>query len=232
MYLLQAIQLISLDLDNTLWEIGSVIQRAESVLWQWLVQHTPELTERFSQQDLMTMRKEIVLAFPDRSHDFPFMRRQVLARAMKACGYPESMVETAYNIFDEQRNIVELYPDILPALGALSERYMLAALTNGSANLQAIGIDHYFKYAINAVDAGAAKPDARIFEHLLATTGIAAKAVLHVGDDPLADVAGARNAGMRTAWINRIAADWPDTVESADIEVSTLSQLQHFLQQS
>ena len=38
---------------------------------------------------------------------------------------------------------------------------------------------------------------------------MAAEYVLHVGDDPLMDMVGARDAGLRTAWINRHAQPWP-----------------------
>jgi FMN phosphatase YigB (HAD superfamily) len=37
----------------------------------------------------------------------------------------------------------------------------------------------------------------------VAALGLAAHEVLHVGDSLTADVAGARAAGIRTAWINR-----------------------------
>ena len=62
---------------------------------------------------------------------------------------------------------------------------------------------------VTAAAAGAAKPDARIFAHLLREARVEPIEVLHIGDDPLADVVGATQAGMQTAWLNREARAWP-----------------------
>ena len=42
---------------------------------------------------------------------------------------------------------------------------------------------------------------------------------LHVGDHPWFDVHGARQAGLRTAWVNRNEQPWPDEYEAPDVEV-------------
>ena len=56
---------------------------------------------------------------------------------------------------------------------------------------------------------GVAKPDARIFAQLAGLAGVEPRHVLHIGDDPSADVAGAMQAGMQAAWLNRDAREWP-----------------------
>ena len=48
-------------------------------------------------------------------------------------------------------------------------------------------------------EVGFRKPDARIFQRSLAALGVAPARALHVGDNPDADVLGARRLGMRTA---------------------------------
>ena len=70
-----------------------------------------------------------------------------------------------------------------------------------------------------------AKPDVRIFARLLAVAGVPAASVLHVGDDAVADVAGARAAGLLTAWINRGRVPWPAPAAPADHEIADLDQL-------
>jgi putative hydrolase of the HAD superfamily len=50
---------------------------------------------------------------------------------------------------------------------------------------------------------GAAKPDARLFHAVAARLGVPPGRVLHVGDDPIADVQGARGAGCRAALLTR-----------------------------
>ena len=42
-----------------------------------------------------------------------------------------------------------------------------------------------------------------IFAALRDMAGVPADEILHIGDDPITDVVGARQAGMQTAWLNR-----------------------------
>jgi putative hydrolase of the HAD superfamily len=82
------------------------------------------------------------------------------------------------------------------------------ALTNGNADLARIGIDDHFAGCIAAREAGHAKPDAPIFHAACARLRLAPHEVLHVGDDPELDIAGARGAGLRSCWINRRGESW------------------------
>ncbi|MBU3648368.1 MAG: HAD-IA family hydrolase, partial [Limnohabitans sp.] len=56
---------------------------------------------------------------------------------------------------------------------------------------------------------GVAKPDVRIFHAAAEHVRVPAEAVLHVGDDASADVLGALDAGMQTAWVNTQGHAWP-----------------------
>jgi len=44
---LNDIRTITIDLDDTLWDIMPVIQRAEMLLRDWLARYYPRMTERF-----------------------------------------------------------------------------------------------------------------------------------------------------------------------------------------
>jgi putative hydrolase of the HAD superfamily len=78
---------------------------------------------------------------------------------------------------------------------------------------------------ITARGAGAAKPDARIFAQLAAAAGVDAERVLHIGDDPWADVVGATQAGMQAAWINRTAREWPTQFARPLRTITTLAEI-------
>jgi FMN phosphatase YigB (HAD superfamily) len=54
---------------------------------------------------------------------------------------------------------------------------------------------------------GLRKPRAEIFAEVVSRLGVAPAEALHVGDSLRADVAGAANAGLRTAWITRRVSD-------------------------
>ena len=222
---LQNIRAITLDLDDTLWEIGPVIRDAERALWNWLGANYPRIPERFTADDMLQLRQQVIEEFTDRSHDFSFMRRAVLSKVAEASGYDDELVEPAFEVFYRVRNSVELFPDVVPHLERLYARYTVVAVTNGNANLEAIGISHLFDGVVTAIEAGAAKPSRRIFELAIEKAGVANDRILHVGDHPETDVHGAREAGLRTAWINRSGEQWPGHMAPPDATISNLAEL-------
>lgn len=222
---MQGIRTITLDLDDTLWPIHPVIMRAEQALYGWLAEHYPRITARYSERDLLQLRLDVVQEFPDKSHDFTFMRRKVLARIAEAVGYSTDYVDAAMEVFQAQRNDVEMFPEVRPALEELGERYSVIAVTNGNASLERIGIRNLFDGVVSAASAGAAKPAQRIFDAAVAAGGAEPHETLHVGDHPECDVAGASNAGLRTAWVNRNGAEWPDDLQRPDVIVKDMSEL-------
>ena len=113
-----------------------------------------------------------------------------------------------------------------PALDRLRSRYRLFALSNGNADLHRCGIGDLFDGHVTAIAAGAAKPDARIYAVLIRMAGVSAAEILHVGDDPLADVDGARQAGMQTIWLNRGGErEWPKELAPPARTISTLAEI-------
>ena len=226
---LQNIRAITLDLDDTLWEIGPVIRDAERALWDWLGANYPRIPEKFTAEDLLQLRQQVIEEFEDRAHDFSFMRRAVLSRVAEVAGYDEELVEPAFEVFYRARNAVELYPDVVPYLERIYSRYTVIAVTNGNANLEAIGIRHLFHGVVTAIEAGAAKPSRRIFDLAIERTGVAAERILHVGDHPETDVHGARQAGLRSAWINRNGGQWPGDMAPPDVTISDLAELVELL---
>ena len=224
------IRAITLDLDNTLWEIDPVIRRAEAALWAWLAAHYPRIPERFSSDDVGEIREMVMAQYREQIHDFRFLRKKVLAELAGRVGYDDGLVEPAFRVFDVARNTVEFYPDVLTELQLLSARYRLVAVTNGNANLETIGIRHLFHDVVTAVDAGAPKPEQRIFDAAVRIAGVMPDEVVHVGDHPEIDVHGARLAGLRTVWINRNGAAWPEHLDAPDAIVTTMTGLRELLE--
>lgn len=219
------IRTITIDLDDTLWEIHPVIRRAEVRLYEWLGEHYPRITEMYQPEDLRELRSQVVAEFSDRSHDLTFLRHTVLGRIGVAAGYGTGFVDEAFRVFDAVRNDVELFPEVIPALETLGERFRLIAVTNGNANLETIGIRHLFDEVVTAAMAGAAKPAPQVFEMAVRVGGAGNDETLHVGDHALYDVEGARAAGLRTAWVNRNNAVWPCEYPTPDLEIIHVGEL-------
>lgn len=226
---MNGIRTITLDLDDTLWEIHPVIKRAETRLYGWLSENYPRITQMFASEDMRILRKQVVEEHADKAHDLTFLRHTVLMKAATAAGYTEFMVDEAFAVFDEVRNDVDMFPEVRPALRALRERFTLVAVTNGNADLGKVGIDDLFHAHINAAMAGAAKPDRSIFDAAVDAGGARADETLHVGDHPLYDVHGARQAGLRTAWVNRNGDAWPEEYAEPDVQVSHVGELEALL---
>ena len=224
--MLAAVRAVCFDLDNTLWDSGVVIGRAEQQLRVWLEQHYPLLPQAFSSADMRAERLRIMAAEPSRAHDLSYVRREALARQAAHVGYGRNVVDQAFEVFLAARNELELFADVPGALARLGDRYTLASLTNGNADLTRIGIRAWFAVSLTAADVGAAKPHARAFEGALQALGMQAADVVYVGDDPHLDVHGARSVGMRTVWMNRTDASWPADLEPADAVVADCQQLE------
>ena len=216
-----SIRAITLDLDDTLWPIDRVIDRAEAILHTWLEEHAPGVARSLPPPSFAAYRRALALELPAIAHDYTALRLEALRRALLDHGADPGLAEPGMEIFLCARNEIEFFPDALEALQRLSDRFRLVSLTNGNSDLERIGIGRYFAAVVSARSAGVAKPDARIFHAACASVAMPPDAVLHVGDDPDLDVRGALGAGVRTAWVNRHAKPWPgdrvDTVEVRDL---------------
>ncbi|MDH3620565.1 MAG: HAD family hydrolase [Gammaproteobacteria bacterium] len=226
---MNGIRTITLDLDDTLWAIQPVIKRAEKRLYAWLGENYPRITQMYAIEDMRILRDQVLEEHADKVHDLTFLRYTVLTQAATAAGYTEFLVDEAFAVFDEVRNDVDMFPEARPALVALGERFTLIAVTNGNANLEKVGIDDLFHAHINAAMVGAAKPDRTIFDAAVEAGGASANETLHVGDHPVYDVHGAREAGLRTVWVNRDGNDWPEEFAAPDAEVTHVGELEALL---
>jgi putative hydrolase of the HAD superfamily len=216
-----SVEAITLDLDDTLWPIDRVIDRAEEVLHAWLEIHAPGVAQSLPPPSFAAYRRLLALEVPAIAHDYTALRLEALRRALREHGGDPILAEPAMEVFLSARNEVEFFPDALEALDRLCRRYRVVSLSNGNADLERIGIRRYFAGIMNARIAGCPKPDARIFHAACARIDVPPDAVLHVGDDPDLDVRGALGAGVRSAWMNRQGNPWPgeaaDTLEFRDL---------------
>ncbi len=204
-----SIRALTLDLDDTLWPVLPALERADHAVDAWLQRHHPEVARAWPITAMRELRARVAAERLDLAHDFTSQRQLTLRHAFTASGIADAPIDTLWEIYFAARNQVELYPDSLPALERIAARWPLASLTNGNADLARIGIERLFRHHVCARDHGTAKPDPHIFLAAADLLAVAPAQVLHVGDDPQMDMVGAREAGLRTAWINRERQPWP-----------------------
>lgn len=220
------IKAITLDLDDTLWPIWPIIARCERVLHSWLVAHAPKAAAMAaSPEALRAVRETLNQTRPDLAHDLSALRRESIRLVLTHAGEDPALAEPAFDVFFAERQRVELFPDALPALAFLSERFPLVAISNGNADVHRVGLGSYFKAALSAREFGVAKPDPRIFHAAAQAAGVEAFEVLHIGDDAHLDGVGALNAGMQVAWVNREQHPWPHDPHQPHVTVADLMAL-------
>ena len=226
---MQGIRAVCFDLDNTLWDIWPVILRAEQAMMAFLASRYPRAMDGETLETLRAAREAVAREYPQQQHDFSFLRQQALRQLSQRCGYPQQMVEEAFEVFLTARNQVELYGEVAESLQLLQRRYRLFTASNGNADLSRIGIAHWFERSVHAREVGALKPHAAVFHKVVEATDLQLHEVLYVGDDPMADIEGARRAGMRAVWINRNGDLWPELLMEPEHTVTTLTQLTRLL---
>ncbi|QJE00362.1 HAD family hydrolase [Massilia forsythiae] len=197
---------ILFDLDDTLWPIGPVIARAEQSLFAWLRKHAPRVAGQFTIDSLRQARLDLLARQPEFHLDLARLRRAGLLDAFAHAGEEAAKVELAMAHFADARNAVNPYEDVLSGLQRLQQlngTVLVGSISNGNADLQAIGLSHHFKVSVAAHQLGVAKPDAAIFLAACRELGVAPEDAVYVGDDVLLDVQGAQRAGLRAVWMNR-----------------------------
>ncbi len=225
------VRAITLDLDDTLWPFAPIGVRVEQVLHDWLRTHSPCTAAMFPVAAMRALRDEVFSGHPHLAHDLSQLRRITLQRALERSGGDLALLDAAYEAFYAARNeIVEYYPDSLEALARIAARVPVAALSNGNADLDRIGLMHHFAFSLGAREHGAAKPEASIFHAACARLNASHGEVLHVGDHVDLDVAGAARAGLRSCWINREGRCWDCDDLRPDLEFDTLEALADWLE--
>ena len=132
---------------------------------------------------------------------------------------PEALADAYREKVADSLRAVEGVPGLL---ADLREDYALGLLTNGPADAQQSKLDRFdwvneFDAVVITGHLDAGKPDERAFRAVLDDLGVEPGEAAYVGDDPEADVEGAKNAGMYA--IQVVFEGGPDPHPDADARV-------------
>jgi putative hydrolase of the HAD superfamily len=121
-----------------------------------------------------------------------------------------------------------LFPGVTQTLASLRSRGLrLGLITNGSAVMQGGKLDALaLRSKLDAIliseTEGVHKPDAEIFRRAATRLNTASSQCVFVGDNPDADVRGAKGSGMRAVWIRDT---WWDEPQEADAVIHQVPEL-------
>jgi len=124
------------------------------------------------------------------------------------------------------------YPDVEPVLETLSRRYGMAIVTNGEGSVQAMkveasGLKKHFDHVV-LCDEHLWKPDPLPFRVAMNQLGVNPEETAMIGNSFDSDIAGARNAGIYSIWVNRKGLE-PNSELRPDATVQNLGQLPELL---
>jgi putative hydrolase of the HAD superfamily len=125
-------------------------------------------------------------------------------------GYPD-LPEAFFRRIDlafRQGSAFHVFPDVIPALDAMQAAGLrLGVVSNwgwaAPELLQTLELARHFEVMSISARVGYQKPHPVIFEHALDLLDARPEDAIHVGDDPEADVAGARSVGIEPVLIDR-----------------------------
>lgn len=117
---------------------------------------------------------------------------------------PEGLSE---NYIANCPNQPHVFPGAHEVLDYLHQKYFLHIITNGFHEIQfrklkSSKIDHYFTHVVTSKESGAIKPDLSAFEYVVRKANATSMDCIMIGDDLLADINGARMAGIDQIFFN------------------------------
>lgn len=135
--------------------------------------------------------------------------------------------QICYDLVSQLVKPIEGASECISAL--VAQGIPVGILTNGWSELQERKIAHAlgdFPGPILVSDSlGHYKPSAQAFRALETALGVGPADLWYVGDNPVADIAGARAYGLRAVWLNRAGHAYPAGLERPTVEIAELAAL-------
>lgn len=224
------IKAISFDMDGTLWDFDTAMRRALGAVLEELRKTHPEEASDLDVEKMIEIRDRVGEDLRGKVLDLGKVRLKSFEETLDYIGKPDDELAVRLNriFFDERLKDITLYEDVTPTLEALRPGYTLGLISNGNAYPHYFGLKGVFQFSLFSQDCGIEKPDPGIFELAAEKAGCEKQELLHVGDSLEGDVAGALNAGIRCAWLNRSQAK-NDLNVQPDCEISSLAELPDIL---
>jgi FMN hydrolase / 5-amino-6-(5-phospho-D-ribitylamino)uracil phosphatase len=219
--------IVTFDPDGTLCDFQRLMAAALTAALFELQRLVPgERTAALTREDLRLTRDQVAVDPSGQGLTMEQIRLAAFTRTLEQIGQPDpAFAAHLLDVYMARRfGQVALYPDVVPMLNAFGSRYRLGLVSNGNSYPERSGLGARFAFTVFAHDHGVQKPDRRFYEIVLATAGVAAHEVIHVGDPLVNDVGGAQAVGMRTVWLNRHGQPLDPSVRP-DAAITTLADL-------
>lgn len=215
------IKAVVFDLDHTLFDRHGTLRRL-----------VPSLREEFSVNKNLS-DENIGAVWCNADDNFVYSGWEYILKEL--CDkevFTEAPTFDAYSkfIYKHFRKTAVPFPETVPVLKELqSLGYKTGLITNGFhclqyAKLKLLGLSDCFNEIIVTGDYGIHKPDREIFDIMRKKMGFSPEEMIYVGDNPVNDIQGARDAGWNTVWMNSTGY-WDNSIRRADREIKSVNEI-------
>lgn len=203
------IQAVIFDLDNTLYDFMGAKEQAVRAAIEAMIDAGLRLTSAQAYERVRAIYDEKGIEYQKIFNAF---------LQQETGEVDDRMLAAAVVAYRRSRDgTLVLYPHVLSTLNRLlKDGYRLAALSDAPrfeawVRLCMLGLHHAFDHVLTFTDTGLRKPRPEPFRLVLERLGVRPAQAVMVGDWPERDVAGAKQAGIRTVY-----ARYGDKYPSAD----------------
>ncbi|WP_016954167.1 HAD-IA family hydrolase [Catenovulum agarivorans] len=225
------IQVISFDLDDTLYDNVPIIQQAENKLLQFVNRKLAQVqVQPLTEAEWMSAKHSFATEHRSLAHDVTALRQAFLRHLFsnyKLAG-ATAVAEQAYQLFFQYRNNFTVDKQVVTWLEQLKTRYKLVAITNGNADPQLIGLTGIFEHVLRPKTGLKMKPASDLFAQASQLMHIKPQHILHVGDSEFTDVAGAVKSGCKAVWFDADGRHYKGQV-LPDMVISSVEELYLYL---
>ena len=177
-----------------------------------------------------TLRDGIAIAATGQYADFQDVARAALLTVLAGVPQLRRPAEEAADDVLAGFAALSVHPDVPDGIQRLYRAGMrIVTLTNGSAStaaglLERAGLQELVEANIAVDEVGCWKPAPEPYHHACRGLGVAVGEAVLIAAHPW-DVHGAKQAGLRGAWLNRRAAPYPGVFAAPDVTATDLPRL-------
>ena len=140
---------ITFDMDDTLWDFQSAMERAlELTLEQLRVMAPGDAARKLTVQQMMEIRDEVASELGEGATTQEEIRYTAMVRTVEHVGFrARGAAEELYRLYWEARVAgARPFDDVAGVLAALRSRFRLGIISNGNNTPQMVGLDDVFDF--------------------------------------------------------------------------------------
>jgi len=217
-------KVVSVDMFGTLVDISSV----RYSVWSTFLgdRYTPELADKCWERGSALLSQQIEGKVVNGRQYIPprAIFEMIYSELFAEIGLDFDLAEAA-RVFALQHSYSRLHGDAMPFLERVGRKYPVCLSSDTDEDMLGDLRQIYpFDYVVTSEQVGAYKTSdgGRFFSEVIKHYGISPDRIVHIGDS-LADVIGAKEAGIASCWLNRKKRAWRHDV-MPDYEVNSLTE--------